>query len=399
MLNLQQLRNDTPGVQHRIHLNNAGAALPPKPVLEAAQLHLKLEAEIGGYEAAALAREDSIGFYESVGQLLRAQPGHIAWSCSATAAYNTALSAIPFEAGDTIVTTDDDYVSNQIAFLQLAKLHGLNICRARTLPTGGADPGHLRQLIRKHQPKLVAVTHVPTNSGLVQEVRGIGEHCRAQGGYYLVDACQSAGQLPLNVQELHCDFLSATFRKFLRGPRGAGFLYVSQRVLDEGLEPQFMDLHSATWASPDTYRPKDSALRFETWERSYALVRAARAATNYALGLGIDEIAGRVDHLARYLRQRLSEIDGVRVLDQGQQLCGIVSISVEGWAANAITPALQSRKVNASVSVRQGGAVIDLGKKGVDWVLRLSPHYYNTEEELAAAAAVLEELLHQKSTT
>ncbi len=399
MLDLHQLRKDTPGVQHRIHLNNAGAALPPKPVLEAAQQHLQLEAEIGGYEAAALAQEESIGFYESVGQLLCAQPGHIAWSCSATAAYNTALSAIPFEAGDTIVTTEDDYVSNQIAFLQLAKIHDLDLCRARTLPSGGADPGHLRELIRKHRPKLVAVTHVPTNSGLVQEVLGIGEICRAQGGYYLVDACQSAGQLPLDVRELHCDFLSATFRKFLRGPRGAGFLYTAQRVLDDGLEPQFMDLHSATWTSPDAYRPKDSAQRFETWERSYALVKAARAATNYALGLGVENIAERVGHLARQLRQRLSGIDGLQVLDRGEKLCGIVSLSVEGWTAKAIIPALRERGVNASVSGRQGGAVIDLAKKGVDWVLRLSPHYYNTEEELNTAATVLEELLGQKTAT
>jgi selenocysteine lyase/cysteine desulfurase len=392
MLNLEQLRADTPGVQHRIHLNNAGASLMPRPVLEAAQQHLQLESEIGGYEAAALAREQSMGFYESVAQLLNAKPDQIAWSGSATQAYNTALSAIPFQSGDTILTTADDYVSNQIAFLQLAKKHHLQLIRARALPEGGVDTDHLKALIRQHRPKLVAVTHVPTNSGLVQDIMGIGATCRANGAYYLVDACQSAGQLPLDVQAIACDFLTATFRKFLRGPRGGGFLYVSERVLEAGLEPQFMDLHSAAWTAPDAYRARESAVRFETWERSYALLLAARAATNYAVELGLPAIAERVSMLAGHLRQRLGELEGVRVLDQGQQLCGIVTVAIEGLSAKAIIPALNDKGINASVSGK-AGAVIDFEKKGVDWALRFSPHYYNTTAELDRTVEVLQQLL------
>jgi selenocysteine lyase/cysteine desulfurase len=394
MLNLEQLRADTPGVQHRIHLNNAGASLMPRPVLEAAQQHLQLESEIGGYEAAALVREESIGFYESVAQLLNAKPDQIAWSGSATQAYNTALSAVPFRAGDTILTTEDDYVSNQIAFLQLAKRHHLQLIRARPLPEGGVDSGHLKALIRQHRPRLVAVTHVPTNSGLVQNIMGIGEVCRANGAYYLVDACQSAGQLPLDVQAIACDFLTATFRKFLRGPRGGGFLYVSERILEAGLEPQFMDLHSASWTAPDAYRARESAVRFETWERSYALVLAARAATNYAVELGLPAIAERVSMLAGHLRQRLGELEGVRVLDQGQQLCGIVTLAMEGLSAKSIIPALNKKGINASVSGK-AGAVIDFEKKGVDWALRFSPHYYNTTAELDRAVEALQQLLAQ----
>ncbi|WP_282775280.1 aminotransferase class V-fold PLP-dependent enzyme [Phaeodactylibacter xiamenensis] len=391
MLNIDQLRADTPGVQHRIHLNNAGASLMPRPVLEAAQQHLQLESEIGGYEAAALVREQSIGFYESVAQLLNAKPDQIAWSGSATQAYNTALSAIPFQAGDTILTTEDDYVSNQIAFLQLVKRHHLQLIRARTLPEGGVDTGQLKALIRQHRPRLVAVTHVPTNSGLVQNIMGIGEVCRANGAYYLVDACQSAGQLPLDVQAIACDFLTATFRKFLRGPRGGGFLYISERVLEAGLEPKFMDLHSAAWTAPDAYRPRESAVRFETWERSYALVLAARAATNYTIELGLTAIAEQVSMLAAHLRQRLSQLEHVRVLDQGQQLCGIVTLSIEGLSARGVIPALNQKGVNASVSGK-GGAVIDFEKKGVDWALRFSPHYYNTTAELDRAVEALKQL-------
>ncbi|MEQ8707198.1 MAG: aminotransferase class V-fold PLP-dependent enzyme [Phaeodactylibacter sp.] len=394
MLNIEQLRADTPGVQHRIHLNNAGASLMPNPVLEAAQRHLQLESEIGGYEAAALVREQSIGFYESVAQLLNAKPDQIAWSGSATQAYNTALSAIPFQAGDTILTTEDDYVSNQIAFLQLAKQYNIKLLRARTLPEGGADTAHLKELIHTHRPKLVAVTHVPTNSGLVQNIMGIGEICRAHGGYYLVDACQSAGQLPLDAAALHCDFLTATFRKFLRGPRGAGFLYVAGRVLEEGLEPRFMDLHSAAWTAPDAYRPRKSAVRFETWERSYALVLAARAATHYALALELEPIAARVSMLAAQLREKLAGLSGVRVLDHGQQLCGIVTVALEGYSPKAIIPDLNQHGINASVSGKSG-AMIDFEKKGVDWALRFSPHYYNTPAELEQVADTLQALMSQ----
>lgn len=394
MLNIDQLRADTPGVQQRIHLNNAGASLMPKPVPEAARQHLQLESEIGGYEAAALAREQSIGFYESVAQLLKAKPDQIAWSGSATQAYNTALSAIPFQSGDTILTTEDDYVSNQIAFLQLAKLHHLQLIRARSLPEGGVDTDHLKALIRQYRPKLVAVTHVPTNSGLVQNIMGIGEVCRANGAYYIVDACQSAGQLPLDVPTIRCDFLTATFRKFLRGPRGGGFLYVSDRVFEAGLEPKFMDLHSAAWTAPDHYRPRRSAVRFETWERSYALVFAARAATNYALALGLPAIQERVSLLASHLRQSLGQLGNVQLLDRGKHLCGIVTLALEGWGPKAIIPALNQQRVNASVSGK-AGAIIDFEKKGVDWALRFSPHYYNTIAELDQTVEILQNLKPQ----
>ena len=391
MLDIDKLRADTPGVQHRIHLNNAGASLMPRPVLEAAQKHLQLEAEIGGYEAAARVGETTREFYSNVAQLLQSRADQIAWSGSATQAYNTALSAIPFVPGDMIVTTEDDYVSNQIAFLQLAKVHQLKVIRAKTLDSGGADPEHLKILIRKYRPKLVAVTHVPTNSGLVQQVSGIGEVCQAFGGYYLIDACQSAGQLPLDVQSLHCDFLTATFRKFLRGPRGGGFLYVADRVLEEGLEPKFMDLHAASWSGPNTYHPRAGAIRFETWERSHALVLAASAAAKYAVDIGIQSIATRISLLANYLREQLADMNGIRVLDHGKQLAGIVTLSVEGWSPEEIIPALNQKKINASISYKEG-AVIDFEKKGVDWALRFSPHYFNTIAELDQTLVTIKEL-------
>ncbi len=391
---IERYRAETPGVGHRIHLNNAGAALMPAPVLAAAQAHLQLEAEIGGYEAAAQQRAEARRFYGAVGQLLNVPAQRVAWSGSATQAYNTALSALPWEKGDVLVTTADDYVSNQIAFLQLGRRYGVKVLRAGRLPGGGVDPAQVEELASKHKAKAVAVTHVPTNSGLVQDVVAVGQVCRALGVWYLVDACQSVGQMPVDAEEIGCDFLSATFRKFLRGPRGAGFLCVSDRALEAGLEPLFMDLHSASWEAADEYAARSSAARFETWERPHALVLAAACAAEYALAVGLEAIQQRCGELASRLRHELLSWPGVKVLDEGPSPCAIVTVALPNVAPGQIIPGLNQQGVNASVSYRSG-AVIDFERKGVEWALRLSPHYYNTEAELYRALEVLQGLIEK----
>lgn len=332
MLDLEKLRADTPGCTHRVHLNNAGSALPPAPVLEAMQNHLELEARAGGYEAADQAAQDINGFYTAIARLLNAPPRNIAFATSATDAYARVLCAINWRPGDVILTTENDYVSNQIAFLALQKRFQVKLLRARDLPEGGVDVADMERLIREHHPKLVAVTHVPTNSGLVQPVEDIGRFCRAAGIWYLVDACQSAGQLALDVERISCDFLSATMRKFLRGPRGAGFLYASDRVLDEGMELLLPDMRSATWTGPDTYEPAPDARRFEYWEMPPALMLGSRAAVEYALSVGMDKVETRVRQLADLTRGLLASLPGVRVLDQGRDLCGIVTAYHPEWA-------------------------------------------------------------------
>lgn len=391
---LEHLRRDTPGVQQRIHFNNAGAALPPEPVLSAIREHLALEARIGGYEAATAARREVAGFYRSVGQLLNAPARNIAFATSATEAYNKALSSIPFRNGDAVLTTEDDYVSNQIAFLQLQERHGVRLLRTESRPEGGFDPGSMEALIKKHRPRVVAVTHIPTNSGLVQDVEAAGQLCRQYGCLYLLDACQSAGQMPLDAGRLHCDFLSATFRKFLRGPRGAGFLYVSDKVLESGMAPLFLDLHSADWAEAERYELSPDARRFETWERSYALLLGAKAAAEYALQAGLPAIRERTFRLAALLRERLAGIPHLKLLDRGETLCGITSCYIEGWKPLPLKTALEDKGVNASIS-GLSSAVIDFVRKGVPWALRLSPHYYNTEEEVELAVERLSDVLRR----
>ncbi len=378
---IQRFRQETPGCADVTHFNNAGAALPPDPVMQAIREHLELEARIGGYEAAAARRDRSQGFFTAVAELLNAQPHQIAFTGSATESYNRALSSIRFSAGDVILTTKQDYVSNQIAFFQLKKLFGVEVVRIADHPLGGFDLEDLARCIDQYQPKLVAITHIPTNTGLIQEVEAAGRLCREAGCWYLVDACQSAGQLPLDVQAIGCDFLSATFRKFMRGPRGSGFLYVSDRVLEAGLEPHFLDLHSADWTGDNAYSISPDARRFELWERPHALVHGAAAAARYATEIGLDRIAQRVQALATELRQQLSELEGVQVLDKGAALGGMVTCHIEDQVPEELLQRLRKISIHGSI-VDYHSARLDFDEKGVRWALRLSPHYYNTNEEI-----------------
>jgi selenocysteine lyase/cysteine desulfurase len=390
-IDVARLRAETPGCEKRIHFNNAGSSLPPLPVLEATVNHLRLEAEIGGYEAADLCAESIGGFYTAASDLLSCQPENVAFATNATDAFARALSSIPFERSDVIVTTRDDYISNQIAFLSLRKRFGVEIVHAPTLAEGGVDADAIARLMRHRRPRVVVATHIPTNSGLVQPVAEIGRHCRELELLYLVDACQSVGQLPLDVEAIGCDFLSATGRKFLRAPRGTGLLYISSRALAAGYEPLFVDMRGARWIDPDRYEPVATAARFEDWEFPYAALLGAAAATRYAMNIGIDAIAQRTLALGARLRDGLAEIAGVRILDRGRERCAIVTFALAGWEPDTLKAALSAHDINSSVSLREY-AVFDFDEKGIDWCIRLSPHYYNTDDEVDQVVAAVREL-------
>jgi selenocysteine lyase/cysteine desulfurase len=389
---LARWRADTPGCARRVHLNNAGAALTPRVVHQTVTAHLDLEDELGGYEAAE-ARTDALSrVYQDLGHLIGAGARNLALVQSSTLAFAQALLAFDFAPGDTILTSRADYASNQIMYLSLARRRGIEIIRAPDATDGGVDPDAVRSLVARRHPSLVALTWVPTNSGLVQPAEAVGEICRAAEVPYLVDACQAVGQMPVDVETLHCDYLAATSRKFLRGPRGIGFLYVSDRALAAGAHPLLVDMHGASWTDPDAFTLAPDARRFETWEMPYALVLGLGAAVAYALEVGISTAHQRAWALAAYARERLARVPGVRVLDRGPALCAIVTVQPAGRDGAAVKLALRARGINTSSPDRED-AVIDMDEKRVSSALRISPHYYNTAEEIDVAAAALEELL------
>lgn len=383
---VETLRRDTPGIESVIHFNNAGSALPPAVVVDTQIRYLQREAEIGGYEAANEAAEEISAVYASVAALVGARTDQIALIENATRAWDMAVYGYPFQTGDRVLTARSEYASNAIALLQLRKRHGIEIVLVDDDEDGHVSLDHLEREVTRGAA-MVALTHAPTNGGLVNPAAAVGDICRAHGVFYVLDACQSVGQLPIDVQQIGCDVLSATGRKYVRGPRGTGFLYVSDRALDV-VEPPFLDLHAATWTSPDTYETRLDARRFETFETNYAARLGLGAAIDYALHVGLQPASQRIRHLAETLRTALTGIDGIRVHDKGHLRSGIVTFTSSDSPAGDVRTALARNAINVSISPPEF-AQYDLPHRGLPNLVRASLHYYNTESEIDGFIAAL----------
>jgi selenocysteine lyase/cysteine desulfurase len=374
-------RRETPGCAHVHHFNNAGAALPPDPVLRVQLDHLELEATIGGYEAARAAAPAAERAYAAVAELLNARPEEIALVENATRAWDMAFYGFRFAEGDRILTTEVEYASNYIAFLQLRRRDGVVVELVPSVSTGEVDLEALEAALAR-PAALIAVTHVPTSSGLVNPAAEIGRLARAAGVPFLLDACQSIGQMPLDVEELGCDLLAATSRKYLRGPRGVGLLYARTSILDR-LEPPLLDLRAAEWIAPEEYELRPDARRFETWESNHAARLGLGAAVDYALALGIDAIWARIQEVAAELRARLAELPGLELREQGAAPCGIVTFVVEGRRAGEVRELLGAQRINVQPIPREH-SLIDMDARGLDEVVRASVHYYNDRSDIEA---------------
>lgn len=372
-------RAQTPGCSHVLHFNNAGSSLPPRPVIDAVRRHLDREAEIGGYEAADEAAARLEGVYASVAAMLGCGADEVALVENATRAWDMAFYALRFGPGDRILTGSAEYASNVIAFLQTAARTGATVELIPDDETGQTDPQALERMI-DDRVKLIALTHVPTNGGLVNPAEAVGRVAQAAGVPFLLDACQSAGQMPLDVEALGCTMLSATGRKYLRGPRGTGFLYV-RRDWIERLDPPFLDLHAARWTARDVYEVRADARRFENWESYVAGRLGLGAAVDYALGLGLDAIRDRVGALAERLRERLAAVPGLRLLDKGAVRCGIVSFVPAAEDAAALQRRLRLQGINCSVST-PFSTRYDAEARSLPVLVRASVHYYNDEAEV-----------------
>lgn len=388
-IDVAKVRADTPGVGTVLHFNNAGAALPPRAVVNTVVRHLEREAEIGGYEAEQEAHGRLEAVYGSIARLLNCDASEVAVIENATRAWDMAFYSLSLRPGDRVLTAMAEYASNYIAFLQAAKTKGIEIDVVPNDAQGQIDVAALSRMIDE-RTKLIAITHVPTNGGLVNPAAAVGRVAKRAGIPFLLDACQSAGQMPLDVEVLGCDMLSATGRKFLRGPRGTGFLYVRKAMLEK-LEPVLLDLHAATWTSKDSYKLRPDARRFENWETNIAAKLGLGAAVDYALSLGLGDIRARVVSLADSLRRRLADIPGVSVKDLGAEKCGIVTFTYEGREPEKLRDQLRKRRINAWIS-GPSSTRLDMEDRKIPMLVRASVHYYNTEQEVMRFCEVVRAL-------
>ncbi len=378
-LDIDTLRAQTPGCAHRIHLNNAGAALLAQPTLDAMTAHLRLEAEIGGYEAAAEAQDAIAATHAALARLIGGRSDEIALFDNATHAWNAAFYSVPLGPGDRILTGRAEYGSNVLAYWQVARRTGAEVVVVPNDSSGQLDVAALARMADE-RTRLIGVSHVPTSGGLVQPAAEIGRVARGCGALFLLDATQSAGQFPVNVDAIGCDLLTGTGRKFLRGPRGTGFLWVRTATLAR-LDPYVAEISSTTWDGHQGFTWADGARRFGTWEQSYVNVLGLGAAVRQALDLGLDAIGQRAAALGTRLRDQLGDLPRVTTHDLGQTRCAIVTATIDGLPAEQAAEALGQAGVNVTTTV-PGHTPFDAEDRGVHPLIRFSPHYYNTEDEI-----------------
>lgn len=378
-IDIARARAETRGCESIVHLNHAGSSLMPAPVADALIGWQREEEFRGGYETAERYQDKLENFYDATARLLNCRREEVAFIENATRAWDMAFYALDLGPGDRILTTESEYGSNMIAYLHRAKRTGCVVDIVPNDSHGQIDVDALDRMVDS-RVKLISISHVPTGGGLVNPAAAVGAVARKHGVTYLLDACQSAGQIPLDVQAIGCDFLSATGRKYLRGPRGTGFLYVRGDWI-ERLDPPLLDQHAAELINEREYVVRPDARRFENWECHFAGKAALGVAIDYACGWGIDNIRDYVQPLAQRLRAGLAAIDGVEVLDEGAEKCGIVTFRKAGEEASAIKATLRAAGIHVSVS-GDSGARVGYDRRGITTAVRASVHYVTCEEEV-----------------
>lgn len=362
-----------------IHFNNAGAALMPRPVVNAVTDYLILEAKIGGYEAMGEAFPKIEAIYKDIANLIGAHEDEIALFENATRAWQVVFYGLDFKEGDTIFTTSAEYGSNLLGIIHQKKMKGVEVELIPEEETGETSIYSLEEMIKKKRPKLLAITHVPSQGGLVNPAEEIGKLAEKYEIFYLLDATQSIGQMVVDVSKIKCDALCATGRKFLRGPRGTGFAYIRKKSL-KNLLPPVVDMMTAEWQDED-YKLREKASRLETWESSFAGKLGLAEAVKYALNIGMDNIEPRVFHLADILREKLDKLEGVSVHDQGKVKSGIVTFKIKGIDSKDVWSELFKKKINVTYIPKERFP-LDFKLRGLTDLVRASLHYYNTEEEI-----------------
>ena len=380
MIDVVRLRADTPGVKKVTHFNNAGAALMPTPVIDAVQEYFEQEVLFGGYETHRKRGNQIEAVYQSLAGVIGADRGEVALADNATRAWDVLFYSLGLGAGDRIVTTTSEYVSNWVAYLAARDRDGMIIDVVPDTADGDLDVEALETMVRDTETALITLNHMPTNGGLVNDAIAVGEVAARHGIAYLLDACQTIGQIPIDVREIGCDMLTGTSRKYLRGPRGIGFLYVRE-AFAEHLDPVFVEVENAPVVLRDSFTLATGAHRFETWEKSYANVSGFGAAVDYATEVGIPEMWERIQSLAATMRHQLSQIDGVTVLDRGSVRGGIVTFDVDSRQTLEMRELLAERSINVSVST-PFSAPVDMRERNLEGLVRASVHAYNTDEEI-----------------
>lgn len=378
-LDIEKIRRQTPSCENMIHFNNAGCSLMPESVSNKVLEYLAQEQEFGGYEIAIRREHELEGFYTSAAKFIGCKPDEIVFCDGNTRAWQHFFYSLRLNSGDRIITSRVDYGSNMVAYIQMARAKNVKIDFVETDQQGDLNIENLKGLINE-KTKLISLSHIPTGCGIVNDAQAVGAIAAQAGIPYLLDACQSAGHLHLDVEKIGCTALSITGRKYLRAPRGTGMLYVARSYF-ENAEPVFLEQQGVNLIDHNNYQLVDSARRFESFECNLSGKLGLAAAMDYADEIGMTGIEKRIYKLAKICRQQLTNIPKVTVYDRGAVQCGIVTFAIDGQHPSETRRLLNENKINIWVSAGPG-SLVDFQDRGIKALARASLHYYNTENEI-----------------
>jgi cysteine desulfurase / selenocysteine lyase len=393
-LNVEALRAATPGCRDVAFLNNAGSSLPTQVTLEATISHLRREAIIGGYKAADEAAEVIQGARATAARLLGAHAHEIALTPSDTAGFAKVFWGMVtggvLTNGSRVVVDQVAYNSHYMGLLQLQRTHSIKIEVFPSNPDGSIDVSLIEETLDQQPTALVMSTTIGTHCGLINPIAAVGAACKTRSIILMVDACQAIGQLPVHVDQIGCDVLTSTGRKWLRGPRGTGLLYVRDSLADR-CDPPGIDVVSGNWNDPYDYSLVSGAMRFEEFESSVAArVGFANALTELET-LGVQNVRNRLINLSEHLRNGLTAA-GAIVHDGTGERSAIVTWSVPGVDPTAVVEAANQANITINASIA-AFARLDMGAKDQTSVARATPHIYNTTEELDRLVEVVAKLI------
>jgi selenocysteine lyase/cysteine desulfurase len=384
-------RARTAGVTERHYLNAAGAGLMSDAVLERTIRHLRLEQRIGGYAAAAEQADEVDGVYASAAALLGADADEIACFDTATSGLRGIFDALRLGPGDTVIAPRSSYVSQALRMLALRRHAGVRLDVVPNDATGAMDLTALDRALDEATGRVVvSAVHVPTSSGLVEPVAAIGALARDRGALTVLDATQSVGQIDVDVRSIACDALVTTGRKFLRGPRGTALAYLRRGVLD-GLGVWAPDVRGSAWTGAEEWTTDGTARQLETWEAAVATRLGLGVALREALDRGMAATESHLARLGDRLRRALAATEGVRLADPPASRSAIVTFTVAGLPGKQVASRLGEARID-TIAVPAGHAQWDLGARGLESVVRVSPHVYNDEADIEALLGAVAEI-------
>lgn len=386
---VEELRSETPGCESGVHFNHSGASLPSRSTLETIWDYLRREAADGPMEAANEASALLEDVRAGAASLIGAAPDELALMGSGSAAWGAAFAALPpLAAGDRIFVGRQEWGGNLATMQAAAARAGARIETIPVREDGSVDAAALASMI-DDRVRLVSLTWLPANGGLINDAAAVGRVTKPAGIPYFIDAGQAFGHIPIDVAALGCDVLKAAGRKFLRGPRGTAILYV-RREFQQRLTPSYLDVVSGPIVD-GFVRMRNDARRLEASENSPALLLGLGTAIRQARVLGIDVIHERITGLAGTLRNNLRSIPKVTVRDLGTDLSGIVSFTIDGTPSSEVRAALARRQI----AIGANGVPytpLDMTARGLDQIARASVSYLNTPSEVALLSDAVAEI-------